>query len=62
MGRKITIAQVADQYGLSPATIRRYISSGRLTASRIGPRAIRLDADQVRKQLEGDPVNNTGVA
>jgi excisionase family DNA binding protein len=63
MSRKITIAQVADQYGLSTRTIRRYIADGRLTAYRIGPRAIRLDAEQVRRQLDGDPVATTnGVA
>jgi len=63
MGRKITIAQVAEQYDVSTRTIRRYIADGRLTAYRIGPRMIRLDPDQVRQQLDGDPVATTnGVA
>lgn len=62
MGRKITIAQVAEQYGMSTRTVRRYIADGRLTAYRIGPRMIRLDADQVRQQLDGEPVGNHGVA
>jgi excisionase family DNA binding protein len=56
MGRKITITQVAEQYEVSTRTVRRYIADGRLTAYRIGPRMIRLDVDQVRRQLDGDPV------
>jgi excisionase family DNA binding protein len=63
MGRKQSIQQVAEAYGLSPRTIRRYIAAGRLTAIRVGPRVIRRDADQVRKQLDGEPVTTTnGVA
>jgi excisionase family DNA binding protein len=63
MGRKISIAQVAEQYEVSTRTIRRYIADGRLTAYRIGPRMIRLDVDQVRRQLDGDPVSATdGIA
>jgi excisionase family DNA binding protein len=57
MGRKITITQVAEQYEVSTRTVRRYIADGRLTAYRIGPRMIRLDVDQVRRQLDGDPVS-----
>lgn len=61
--KKISIAQVAEQYELSTRTIRRYIADGRLTAYRIGPRVIRLDAEQVRRQLDGDPVSaSDGVA
>lgn len=59
-GQKITIQKVADQYGVSTRTVRRYIAAGRLTAYRVGPRMIRLDADQVRQQLLGEPVG--GVA
>jgi excisionase family DNA binding protein len=55
--KKVTIAQVAEQYELSTRTVRRYIAEGRLTAYRIGPRVIRLDAEQVRLQLDGDPVS-----
>jgi hypothetical protein len=46
-----------------PAPSGRYIADGRLTAYRVGPRMIRLDADQVRRQLDGDPIATTdGVA
>jgi excisionase family DNA binding protein len=61
--KKVSIAQVAEQYELSTRTVRRYIAEGRLTAYRIGPRVIRLDAEQVHRQLDGDPVSTPdGVA
>jgi excisionase family DNA binding protein len=56
MGQKISIQDVAEQFGVSPRTVRRYIASGRLTAYRVGPRLIRVDAEQVRQQLLGQPV------
>jgi excisionase family DNA binding protein len=51
--RVITIEEAAETYGVSTRTIRRYISSGRITARRLGPRLIRLDADEVRAQILG---------
>jgi excisionase family DNA binding protein len=54
--KKISIQEVAEQFDVSPRTIRRYIASGRLTAHRVGPRIIRLDAEQAREQLLGQPI------
>lgn len=51
MVKPISLQEAADAYGVSTRTLRRYISAGRLTAYRIGPRLIRLDADQVRREL-----------
>lgn len=45
------MAEAADLVSVSPRTIRRYIAAGRLTAYRVGPRIIRLDADQVEREL-----------
>lgn len=57
MGQKqLSIQDVADQFGVSTRTVRRYISEGRLTAHRVGPRLIRLDADQVRRELLSETV------
>jgi excisionase family DNA binding protein len=39
----ITIHQAAEALDLTPKTIRRYIASGRLKATRLGPRLIRVD-------------------
>lgn len=56
MGTKLSIQQVAGTYGISTRTVRRYIASGRLTAHRVGPRLIRLDAAQVEKELGNQPI------
>ncbi len=55
MAQKITVRDVCQLYGLSERTVRRYLSDGRITAVRIGPRLIRLDAEQVERALTGDP-------
>lgn len=60
MGRKLSIKQVAELYGLSPRTIRRYIAEGRLHAVRVGPRVIRLDDNEVNRQLDGDSIADDG--
>lgn len=58
MGKKITVADVVREYGIGERTCRRWIAEGRLTAYRIGPRLIRLDADQVADQLLGQQVGS----
>ena len=45
--RRLTIQQAAEAKNLSTKTIRRYIASGRLTAYRVGPRAIRVDRESL---------------
>ena len=55
MSQKITVRDVCQTYGLRERTVRRYLAEGRLTATRIGPRLIRLDAEQVERALTGVP-------
>lgn len=55
MVKRISINEVADEFGISPRTVRRYIATGRLTAYKVGPKLVRLDPDQVRRQLLGEP-------
>lgn len=43
----LTLAQAADILSLDEKTLRRYVSTGRLTGYRVGPRAVRLDAAEV---------------
>lgn len=50
----LSVNEVAEEFGISPRTVRRYIATGRLTAYKVGPRIVRLDPDQVRRQLLGD--------
>jgi excisionase family DNA binding protein len=58
MTKTISMAEVADNYGISLTTIRRYIAAGKLTAYRIGPRMIRLDAAQVERELLQNQIPN----
>jgi excisionase family DNA binding protein len=54
--KKMTIEQVSEEYQVSKTTVRRYIAQGRLRAIRVGPRMIRLDADEVAAALSGERV------
>lgn len=55
VGKKYgTLKECAEEYGISVTTLRRWIADGRITAHRVGPRLIRLDLDQVRRELFGD--------
>lgn len=45
--KDLTLAEAATFYGVSARTLRRRIAEGRLTAYRIGPRAIRVSADDL---------------
>lgn len=45
--RYVSVQDGADYTGLSVRTIRSYIADGRLTGYRLGPRALRLDVDEL---------------
>ena len=55
MSQKLTVRDVCQTYGLSERTVRRYLAEGLLTATKVGPRLIRLDAEQVEQALTGSP-------
>jgi excisionase family DNA binding protein len=50
----VSPTQAAEMYGISRRSIHRYITQGLLPAYRIGPRNIRLDADEVERILMGN--------
>lgn len=58
MAPKLTIRQTATHLGVDPRTVRRYIADGRLTAYRVGPRAIRIKAEDVEKLLRPIPTTD----
>ena len=60
MAQKISMQEVADQFGVSRRTVAPLHCRGRLTAYRVGPKLVRIDADQARQQLLGEPIG--GVA
>lgn len=45
--RWLNLQDAAQYAGLSEKTLRRYIAAGRLTGYRVGPRALRIDADEL---------------
>ena len=52
----LTPRQVAHRLGVSIATFRRHVRSGSLPAYQLGPHgAVRLDWDEVRDWLRGQP-------
>jgi excisionase family DNA binding protein len=42
-----TLQQAAVHYDVDPKTVRRWIAAGRLKATRVGPRLIRVDRDSL---------------
>lgn len=51
-GRQLdSLSETADRYGVDIRTIRRWVSDGRLTAYRIGPRVLRFDPAEVDAAL-----------
>ena len=49
------LTKAAELTGLNVRTIRRYIASGRLTGYRVGPKAIRVDLNEVDAMLRPIP-------
>jgi excisionase family DNA binding protein len=43
----LSVPDVAEALGVSTKTVRRYIAAGLLTAYRVGPKLLRLNADEV---------------
>jgi excisionase family DNA binding protein len=47
-----SLNNAADYAGVHVKTIRRWISAGRLTGYRLGPRLIKVDLDQLDAMLQ----------
>ncbi|MBB1030507.1 helix-turn-helix domain-containing protein [Dietzia sp. SLG310A2-38A2] len=45
--RMSSLPEAAEQFGVSVKTLRRYISAGRITGYRFGPRMLRVDLDEL---------------
>lgn len=53
--RFLTIEDAAERLGVNPKTIRRRIADGSLTGYRMGPRLIRVDADELDRLMQPIP-------
>lgn len=54
----LTIAESAAHIGVTPYTIRNWIAAGRLPASRLGTKAIRIHRDDLDRLFT--PMNRDG--
>jgi excisionase family DNA binding protein len=55
--RALTIEQACARYGVSRTTLYRYAKDGRLTLNKIGPRLVRLDADELDGVFHGELIH-----
>jgi len=53
--RYLTLSDAAGWLSLDEKTLRRWVSQGRLTAYRVGPKLIRLDADEIENMIRVVP-------
>lgn len=51
--QELTVATVAADLNIHPATVRRYIADGLISARRVGPKLIRIRASDVEKFKDG---------
>lgn len=59
--RYLTLSDAAEWLSLDEKTLRRWISQGRLTAYRVGPKLIRLDADEIENMIRVVPTAGTSL-
>ena len=45
--RLSSINGVAEEYDVSPRTVRRWIADGRIAGYRVGPRLIKIDMNEI---------------
>lgn len=57
--RLVTVQSVAERLNVNELTVRRMISRGELTGYKVGPRLLRLDADEVDAYIQPVPVGST---
>lgn len=52
VARPLSVQEAADYFNVHHATVRRWISAGKLRAYNIGPRQIRIDPQDLQKFRE----------
>lgn len=57
----VSITEAAGMLGVHPRTIRRYVASGVVAASKVGPRTIRIDIDDLASALHPIPSAREGA-
>ena len=54
----LTIAQTAQQLGVHPRTVHRFMASGELPFVRLTPRAVRIRNTDVEALIQARTINN----
>lgn len=57
----LSIAQAAEQLGVHPRTLRRYIRDGRLTVLRLSPQVVRIRPEDILQFRDDNIKINTGT-
>lgn len=57
----VSIAQAAEQLGIHPRTLRRYIRDGRLTVMRLSAQVVRIRPDDIEDFLDDNIKIETGT-
>lgn len=57
----MSIAQAAEQLGIHPRTLRRYIRQGRLTVVRLSPQVVRIKPEDLFQFREENIKVTTGT-
>lgn len=55
----VTIKDAAAQIGVHPRTIRRWITAGRISGWRLGPRMMRVNLSEVLAQIQPHDVERS---
>jgi excisionase family DNA binding protein len=50
-----TIQAAAERTGVSTRTVRRWMAQGLIMGYRMGPRLVRLDADEIDRRMKAIP-------
>jgi excisionase family DNA binding protein len=56
------ITEAAEYADVSARTVRRYVSDGRLTGFRVGPRLVKIDLDELDRIIRPIPAGGGGDA
>lgn len=57
----VSIAEAAEQLGVHPRTLRRYIRDGKLTVLRLSPQVVRIRPEDIATFLKGNIRVTTGT-
>ncbi len=50
-GRLRSLRKAAEEYGLNPYTLRRWIRDGLISSYQVGPKLIMVDLDEINERL-----------